>query len=66
MSDNSNSNKFAREFQAYRFRDGYSVAVSKDKVRGKGRALQIHFTSEEGKDFEILGWGIYYSKNTAP
>lgn len=62
----SASNKFSRQFQAYRYRDGYLVAISKNKVRGKGRTLQIRFESEEGKDFQLLGWGIEISKEQQP
>lgn len=48
------------------WRDGFNVLVSKDKVRGKGRSLSLRYTSVPGKDFDLLGWGIWYSKNTGP
>lgn len=66
MTETSVSNKFSREFEAYRYRNGYLVAISKNKVRGKGRALQLRFTSSPGKDFNLLGYGIWYSKEMAP
>lgn len=66
MAETSASNKFSREFQAYRYRNGYLVAISKSKIRGKGRAIQFRFTSEEGKDFNLLGWGLEYAKTTRP
>jgi hypothetical protein len=33
------------------------------KVRGKGKALQLRFESEEGKPFTIVGWAIKGSAN---
>jgi len=66
MAETSASHKFSREFEAYRFRNGYLVSISKNKVRGKGRTLQIRFSSSPGKDFQLLGWGIEVSKETQP
>lgn len=33
------------------------------KVRGKGRALQLMFTSEVGRPFTIVGWSIFETQN---
>ena len=33
------------------------------KVRGKGKALQLKFTSEEGKPFFIAGWSVWETQN---
>lgn len=69
----ASSNKFAETVQVYKNTRpnpatiaGFPVVVVKNKVRGKGRALQIRFTSEAGKDAELVGWGIWISKNTRP
>jgi len=40
------------------FDDGYDVVVCKNKVRGRGKALQLKFTSEVGKDMRLAGWSI--------
>ena len=37
---------------------GLPVVTTKHKVRGNGRAIQIKFTSEPGKNFEVLGWSM--------
>lgn len=42
---------------------GYSVVVTRSKVRGRGRVLQMTFKSQSGCDFEILGWGVKVNKN---
>lgn len=72
-SDHSNSGKFTSPTQVYRFRkayvpssgldfdNGFAVVVTKNKIRGTGKALRLKFTSEEGKDFDILGWAILFS-----
>jgi hypothetical protein len=45
--------------------DGYSVVVTKNKIRGNGKAVQFRFgTSEIGKDFDLLGWATEYTGNT--
>ncbi len=74
-SDNSNSGKWSNPTQAYRPRaatynplvspadqpeDGYPVVVTKNKIRGSGRALSLYLRGEEGKDAHILGWLIQY------
>ena len=73
-SDSSNSGKWSNPVQTYRPRaatfnplmtedqpsDGYPVIVSKNKIRGSGRALSLYVTGEEGKDAHILGWLIQY------
>jgi hypothetical protein len=35
------------------------------KVRGKGRSLQLKFTSEAGKPFTIIGWSIMETANAS-
>lgn len=41
--------------------DGYPVVVTRNKVRGRGRALQLVFRSEEGHDAHLLGYAIRYA-----
>lgn len=67
---NSNvSGRFGKEFQAYRlnrnyipdsstdlFDYGFEVVTTRNKLRGKGRALSLKFSTEPGKDFKLLGW----------
>jgi hypothetical protein len=35
---------------------GQTVIIAREKVRGRGKALQYRFESEDGKDFNLLGW----------
>ena len=70
-ADSANSGKWGTEFQAYRFKRNYipigsadtfdygeAVIVSKNKLRGSGKALSLKIQSERGKDMRVLGWGV--------
>lgn len=37
---------------------GQAVIVTKNKIRGRGKSLQLEFHSSADKDLQILGWGI--------
>jgi len=43
------------------FDSGFPVTITKNKVRGVGKALRLRFESESGKDFDLLGWAINFS-----
>lgn len=43
---------------------GYEVIETKNKVRGNGKSLILRFESSEGKDFQLLGWGLPFAANT--
>lgn len=66
-----NSGKWGVPFQAYRhkrfwmpptdvsqFDNGFSTVVSKNKLRGRGRALSLLISTEPHKDCRLLGWGM--------
>lgn len=75
-SDHINSHKWSPLYQVYRFRreytpssgtdynSGFPVIITKNKLRGIGRALRLRFSSESGKDFDILGWALSFTGNT--
>ncbi len=63
-SEDEDDPKVSRDTQVYRFRNGYSNSVSKNKIRGSGKTLQLLFRSEEGKAFDLLGWASWISKNS--
>lgn len=44
--------------------DGYPVVVSRNKVRGRGRVLQLKFEGATDKDSHILGWTTNYEVDT--
>lgn len=73
-ADSGNSGKWSNPVQVYRPRgiynlwttpevgnqSGYPVVVTRNKLRGSGRALSLYVNGEEGKDAHILGWLIQY------
>lgn len=77
-ANSSNSNKWSTKIQVYRHRrlnqfdesdltfdTGFPIVVTKNKVRGSGKAIQFRFESDEiGKDFDLLGWAVPFSGNT--
>ena len=79
-SSSQASNRWTNKVQVYRhlrlpfyapedtvFDTGHSVVVTKNKVRGHGRAIQFRFESDgPGKNFDLLGWAVAYSGNTDP
>jgi hypothetical protein len=71
------SGRWGQQFQAYRYRHlflndtaslsyGYSVITTRNKIRGKGRALSFKFSTEPGKDLQLLGWSIELGRNDLP
>lgn len=41
-----------------------AMAVRRHKIRGRGLAVQLQFTSVDGEPFDIMGWAVYEVKNT--
>lgn len=61
-----NSGKWSSKQQIYNSALLYRDAnFRRLKVRGKGRALQLRFTSETRKPFTISGWSLWVSGNSA-
>lgn len=78
-ANSANSGKWGTPFQAYRllrnyipsgpsdtFDYGDRVIVTKNKLRGSGRALSLKIYSEAGKDMKILGWAMTVTGNSNP
>lgn len=73
-SNSSNSNRWGREFQAYRYRKlylpedvndaydtGFQTIVTKNKLRGRGKVVSIKFSTEPYKDLHLYGWSMIMS-----
>lgn len=75
FTKSSTPNKWSAPAQVYRnprgylgdpednYDEGYSLVVSKNKIRGRGKAVQFKFTSETGKDMQLLGWSTNFVGN---
>lgn len=44
---------------------GKSVISTKNKIRGRGRALTLRFSTEEEKNCILYGWGVEYAGNSS-
>ena len=77
FSDSGNSGKYGNSFQAYRFNRnfisggsgtafdyGHSVITTKNKIRGRGKAIRFRITTEAGKDLQLIGWAISVTGTT--
>ena len=71
-ADSSVANKWSIARQAYRFKryfqptagaydNGYPVVVTKNKTRGSGKVASFEFTTEAGKDCQLLGWAASFT-----
>jgi hypothetical protein len=78
-SDNTVSGKVTSEQEVYRYRrpfisgaigevfdNGLPVVTTKTKIRGRGRAVNLTFTSPANTDCQLLGWAILGLGNTLP
>lgn len=69
------SNKWTPEVEVYRpgrllldtGDTGFGMVVTKNKVRGNGKAIQFRFgCSEAGKNFDLNGWSVAVTGNVTP
>jgi hypothetical protein len=42
----------------------FGMLFRKHKIRGRGLVLQLKFSSQTGKAFDIMGWSVYETVNT--
>jgi hypothetical protein len=76
FTDNTFAGKWGDQYQIYRqnrpyfalpntsFDDSYPLVITKNKIRGRGKALQIKFEAEAGKDMRLVGWSMTFVGNT--
>lgn len=78
-SNSAESGKWGTQFQAYRYTRNYvpsgvgdlfdtgdALIVTKNKLRGCGKDLSLKIQSEQGKDMQLLGWGLIVTGNGTP
>ena len=76
FTDNNYANKWQTPVQVYKhlrpffgnpgdtFEDSYPLVITKNKLRGRGKAVQLKFSSESGKDMKLVGWSSTFIGNT--
>jgi hypothetical protein len=70
-TDGASSGRWGSSFQAYRYRrpyvpasagdtfdTGHTVITTRNKIRGRGKAVSFYMQSEPGKDMQLLGFGL--------
>lgn len=73
-ASSATSGKWSPLFQAYRYRrpffvtgptydNGFETVVTRNKVRGRGRAFSVYLETEPGKDCRIIGWSLSLNGN---
>jgi hypothetical protein len=78
-ADSAKSGQWGNLFQAYRYRrplfitgptdlydNGFETVVTKNKLRGRGRALSLYIETEPYKNCVILGWNLSITGNSLP
>jgi hypothetical protein len=76
-ANSANSKKWSPLFQAYRYRrhympetapgdydNGFELITTRNKLRGRGRAISIYIESEPTKDCKIVGWNLSLNGNS--
>jgi len=70
FTDSNTASKWTTQQQVYRhgrlfldtgvsgFDSCYPLVITKNKLRGRGRALQLRFDAEVGKDMRLAGWSV--------
>lgn len=70
-TNSANSNRWGKEFEAYRYRrlyspsgpadnfeNGHRVITTKNKLRGHGKVLSLKIKTSPEKDCKLLGWSM--------
>lgn len=75
FTDTAAGNKWSDEAEVYRYvrpflvsessglNDGQPLVITKNKVRGRGKAVQFKFSAHEDKDMQIVGWSMLGIEN---
>ena len=78
FADTETSGKWSAYHQVYRvlrpppenvaaddYDTGSALVITKNKIRGRGRALKLRFKAEPDKDLVLVGWAITNNGNGA-
>jgi hypothetical protein len=63
-ANSGNSGKWSRKQQGYHSTvSNKDISIRRLKVRGRGRSLQLRFSSETRKPFTLIGWSTWETQN---
>lgn len=66
FTTSGNTGKYSTKQQVYNTMTNRRYKYRKLKVRGQGKAMQLHFESEQGKPFSIIGFSIFETSPEIP
>lgn len=70
FTDNTSAGKWGDPQEVYRhlrqyipddvsgYNDGFPLVITKNKIRGSGKAVQFKFTADPDKDLQLVGWQV--------
>jgi hypothetical protein len=76
FTDNVIAGKWSDNIQLYRinrvffgtpstdYENGYPLVITKNKIRGRGKSIQMKYSSEAGKDMKLVGWSATFTSNS--
>lgn len=76
FTDNAIAGKWSDPVQIYRinrvffgtpstdYENGYPLVITKNKLRGRGKSIQMKYSSEAGKDMQLVGWSATFTSNS--
>lgn len=77
FSDTSESRKWSRLTQVYRYRrprfvesvddtydTGFQLITTKNKIRGRGKSFRMYIETEPFKDCQVVGWNLAVNANS--
>lgn len=60
----THTSKFSIKQFAEMFDENTGYVFKRHRIRGRGMALQLQFTSVDGQPFDFIGWALYDNVNT--
>lgn len=76
FTDNAVPGKWSSDYETYRLLrpyfanpnsavyTGYPLVITKNKVRGRGKSLQLKWSSSPLKEMKMVGWSVSFVENT--
>ncbi len=59
FANDDSSGRYTSNYQVYSDRSFYGVQRRRIRMRGRGYALQLKFSSDPGKPFKLVGWSAF-------
>lgn len=64
-TDSQSNHRSGPTLDVYQLRTKSTVSDKRTRVRGRGRALTLHWASNTRKPFNLLGWSVTFDGNAS-